>query len=336
MSLIEFGQAYLRSTIGGPRVELANTLLSTLPFWLLLAGLSPLPIALATRWPLDKAPRAAAIGVHLGGAVAFGITHAFAVSVVNFLRFSPFNFASGFSKALSLAFVIDLLMYGVIAGVTHALRYYAESRERERQTAALQASLADARLAGLRAQINPHVLFNTLNAVSVLAMKGDRTGVIRVVGLLSEILRSCLDESRGQEAPLADELRLVESYLEIQRIRFADRLSVDVDADADALAARVPTLVLQPIVENAVTHGVSNDPRPGRIAIRAHRENGYLHLNVSDSGPGFGKSPHRGRGVGLSNIRERLQQLYGDTHRMSIGVSNEGGASVELALPYRD
>ena len=98
----------------------------------------------------------------------------------------------------------------------------------------------------------------------------------------------------------------------------------------------MPTLVLQPIVENAVTHGVSNDPRPGRISIRAHRENGALHLNVSDSGPGFGKSPHRGRGVGLSSIRERLLQLYGDTHRMSLGASDEGGASVIIVLPYRD
>jgi two-component system LytT family sensor kinase len=264
------------------------------------------------------------------------VTHAFTVNVVNVLRFgSRFPFSSGFSKVLSFAFVIDLLMYGVIAGATHALRYYAESRERERQTAALQASLAEARLAGLRAQVNPHVLFNTLNAVSVLAMKGEHASVVRVVGLLSDILRSCLDETRGQETSLQDELQLVESYLEIQRIRFADRLTIDVDADPDALDACVPTLVLQPLVENAVTHGISNQRGPGRITIRARRHDGALHLTVADSGPGFGKSEHHGAGVGLSSTRARLQQLYGDLQRLSTGPSTDGGAAVSIVLPYR-
>jgi sensor histidine kinase YesM len=129
---------------------------------------------------------------------------------------------------------------------------------------------------------------------------------------------------------------LVESYLEIQRIRFADRLTIDVDADHDALAARIPTLVLQPVVENAVTHGISNDPRPGRITIRARRESDALHLTVADSGPGFGGSPHRGRGVGLSSIRTRLHELYGEGQRMSLGATSDGGASVRIVLPYRD
>jgi len=336
MSLVEVGQAYLRSTIGGPHVEWIAATINTLPFWLLLAALTPVPVWLARRWPLDMAPRARAIAIHIAGASMFGVTHAFTLNVVNVLRFgSRFPFSSGFSKVLSFAFVIDLLMYGVIAGATHAFRYHAESRERERQTAALQASLAEARLAGLRAQVNPHVLFNTLNAVSVLAMKGDHASVVRVVGLLSDILRSCLDETRGQETSLHDELQLVESYLEIQRIRFADRLTIDVDADAGALDACVPTLVLQPLVENAVTHGISNHPGPGKITIRARRDNGALHLTVADSGPGFGHSEHHGAGVGLSSTRARLQQLYGDLQRLSTGPSPDGGAAVSIVLPYR-
>lgn len=260
-----------------------------------------------------------------------------AVTLVNVVRWGPPpSFASNFSKVLSFAFVIDVLTYGAIVGATHALAYYEESRTRERQAAELQASLAEARLAGLRAQLNPHVLFNTLNAVSVLAMKGDQAAVVRVVGLLSDILRSCLDEARGQEGSLADELELVESYLEIQRIRFADRLTIELDADPDSLGARVPTLVLQPLVENAVTHGVANDPGPGRISIRARRENGALCLTVADSGPGFGASPHRGRGVGLASVEERLRQLYGDAQRVTTGTSPGGGASVSLVFPYRD
>jgi two-component system, LytTR family, sensor kinase len=333
MSLVEVGQNYLRSIIGGPPFEWMGATINTLPSWLLLVALTPLPVWLARRWPIDTANRATAIAVHIAGACSFGLLHAFSVSLVNALRFPQYNFATGTSKILSFAGMVDLLMYGVIAGATHAFRYYAVSRERERQAAALQASLADAQLAGLRAQINPHVLFNTLNAVSVLALKGDQAAVVRVVGLLSDILRSCLDDTRGQKTALADELQLVESYLEIQRIRFADRLTTDVHADADTLSASVPTLILQPIVENAVTHGISNDTRPGRITIRAHRENGLLHLTVADSGPGFGASPHRGRGVGLSNVRARLHQLYGDEQRISLGSSPAGGAVVAVAFP---
>jgi two-component system, LytTR family, sensor kinase len=334
MSLVEVGQNYLRSTLGGPPFLWIGAILNTLPSWLLLAALTPIPVWLARRWPIDTAPRAAAIAMHIAGACTFGIVHALSVSVVNALRFPQYNFVTGTSKVLSFAGMVDLLMYGVIAGATHAYRYYEVSRERERQAAALQASLADARLAGLRAQINPHVLFNTLNAVSVLALKGDQTAVVRVVGLLSDILRSCLDDTRGQEAPLSDELELVESYLEIQRIRFADRLTVDVHADADVLTARVPTLILQPIVENAVTHGISNETKPGRITIRAHRADGALHLIVADSGRGFGASPHRGRGVGLSNVKARLHQLYGDAQQVSLGVSPDGGALVTVVVPY--
>ncbi len=336
MSLVEVGQAYLRSTIGGPPVEWVSWTLNALPSWLMLAALAPVPIWLARRWPLDQAPRGTAVAIHIVAAFALGVVHALAITVWNSIRFSNFSFAAGFSKALSFAVVIDLLVYLLIAGATHAIRYYTVSRERERQAAALQASLADARLAGLRAQINPHVLFNTLNAVSVLALKGDQVAVVRVVELLSDILRSCLDESRGQEAPLSDELRLVESYLEIQRIRFADRLTADVHADADAISARVPTLVLQPVVENAVTHGIASIPEPGRISIRAHRADGMLHLTVTDSGRGFGASPYRGRGVGLSNIRARLHQLYGDAQRLSLDTAPGGGASVTIVLPFKE
>ncbi len=337
LCLVETGQIYLRSTIGGPPVHWLPAVGNALPFWLMLAILTPFAVKLARRWPLDGGRPARAIAAHLAGAAAFAILHAMSVTLINMVRFSgPVSPRMAFSKILSFASVIDVLVYGAIVGATHALRYYEESRERERQAAALSASLVEARLAGLRAQINPHVLFNTLNAVSVLAMKGDADAVVRVVTLLSEILRSCLDETRGQEAPLADELRLVEQYLEIQRIRFADRLSIDIDADDDALGALIPTLVLQPLVENAVTHGIGNDPRRGRIAISAHHVNGALHLTVADSGPGFGRSPHRGRGMGLSNVRARLAQLYGEAQTLTTGPGAAGGAEVGIVVPYRE
>lgn len=337
LSLLEVGQLYLRSTIGGPPVQWLPAMLNALPFWLALAALTPLPIWLARRWPFDAGPKRAAILAHVGGAALFAVSHAAAVTLVNISRWGLGPSPTGsFFKVLSFAAIIDVLVYGVIVGAVHALRFYEDARERERHAAALQASLAEARFAGLRAQVNPHVLFNTLNAVSVLAMKGDQDSVVRVVGLLSDILRSCLDDARGQEGTLADELKLVESYLEIQRIRFADRLTIDVAADAETLGARVPTLILQPLVENAVTHGISNDPGPGRISIRARRDNGALHLTVADSGPGFGRSPHRGRGVGLASIEARLAQMYGEGKRITTGPAGLGGAAVDIVLPWHE
>jgi signal transduction histidine kinase len=336
MSLVEVGQIYLRSTIGGPPVRWGEATLNSLPFWLLLAALTPLPAIFARRWPLDRAPRGKAFAMHLVGVAVFVVGHALAVASINALRFGlRFPFASGFTKVLSFSSIVDLLIYAVIVGVTDALRFQSESRERERQAASLRASLADARLAGLRAQVNPHMLFNTLNAVSVLAMKGENAAVVRVVGLLSDLLRACLDETRGHEAPLSDELRLVESYLEIQRTRFADRLKVTVDVSPDTQDARVPTMVLQPLVENAVTHGLASHAGPGFIAIHAHRNEGTLQLRIEDSGPGFGSSPHRGGGVGLSTVRARLELLYGDEQQLTLGSSPLGGAAVSVSLPYR-
>jgi len=337
LSLIEAAQTYVRSTIGGPPVHWIPAIGNALPFWLLLALLTPLVVMLARRWPLDGPRPGRAVGVHFAGAALFVLVHAISITAVNVTLLAwPVSPRIALSKILSFASVIDVLVYGAIVGATHALRYYEESREHERQASELRASLVEARLAGLRAQINPHVLFNTLNAVSVLAMKGDADAVVRVVGLLSEMLRSCLDETRGHEASLADELALVERYLEIQRIRFADRLSVDIDADDDALRALVPTLVLQPIVENAVTHGIANDPRPGWIGISAHRVDGTLHLKVTDSGPGFGRSTHRGAGVGLSSVRARLEQLYGSAQAVTVEPRTEGGAAVGIVMPYRE
>ena len=180
------------------------------------------------------------------------------------------------------------------------------------------------------------MLFNTLNAVSVLAMKGDAGAVVRVVSLLSEILRSCLDETRGQEAPLADELTLVERYLEYPAHQVRGSPLDRHQCRCRRAEGAHPHPRTQPVVENAVTHGIANDPRPGRISICAHRVDGALRLTVADSGPGFGGSPHRGRGMGLSNVRARLTQLYGEAQAVTTGPGVHGGAEVGIVIPYRE
>jgi LytS/YehU family sensor histidine kinase len=216
----------------------------------------------------------------------------------------------------------------------HAERSSREAAEREQAAARLETSLSEARLAALRDQIDPHFLFNTLNSVSVLALRGDREGVTRVVAALGNLLRRSLDGGRAQEVPLAEELAMLEHYLEIQAIRFGERLTIERDIDPAAGQALVPSMITQPLVENAVQHAVAPTPGPARVAIRAHREGGSLRLEVSDSGPGFAGAAPR-EGIGLGNTRARLAQLYGAGHSLDLGPSPEGGARVVVRLPWR-
>jgi len=232
---------------------------------------------------------------------------------------------------------LDFLAYWAIVGVYYASHYYVESKEREVRAAQLEASLAAARLDALRSQLNPHFLFNTLNAVSVLAMKGHQAAVVDMLARVGELLRFSLDDARPQEIPLADELSFLAGYLDIQEIRFADRLTVRRDIAAEALPAAVPSMILQPIVENAIEHGVSEQCGAAYITIHASRDNGTLRLRVSDNGPGFQRTPsaRRLKGIGLANTEARLQQLYGPTQRIDYGQSTDGGATVTISIPFR-
>jgi two-component sensor histidine kinase len=216
------------------------------------------------------------------------------------------------------------------------LRYRARLEESVRlqaETARLHAQLADARLGALRAQLNPHFLFNTLHAISSLVERDPR-GVRRMIARLSELLRYSLEESDEQEIPLRQELAFLDRYLEIMRIRFQGALDVTVDVDAEVHEALVPNLVLQPLVENAVKHGVSKVEGTGRIAIRAHRDGDRTVMTVHDNGPGFGDADSPGEeGVGLRNTRERLEQLYGSAQSLTLR-DTEHGLVAEIVVPF--
>lgn len=167
-------------------------------------------------------------------------------------------------------------------------------------------------------------------------MKGERDAVVDILARVSELLRFSLDDTRPQEIPLADELNFLDGYLDIQEIRFADRLTIHRDIAADALQAAVPSMILQPIVENAIKHGIAEQCGDGYMAIRATRENGTLRLQVSDSGPGFQvAASSRSKGIGLANTEARLRQLYGAAHRIEYGHTADGGASVIISIPFR-
>jgi LytS/YehU family sensor histidine kinase len=182
-------------------------------------------------------------------------------------------------------------------------------------------------------QLHPHFLFNTLNAVSAL-MHQDVELADRMIARLGDLLRTTLDNADKQEVPLQQEIDFIRPYLEIEQARLGTRLSIGIDIDPNTVDARVPNLILQPLVENAVRHGIAPRPGPGRIEISARRENGHLHIQVRDDGAGIKQIDRLKEGVGLSNTRARLEQLYGPAHRFEL--KNGHGFTVSVTLPFRD
>jgi LytS/YehU family sensor histidine kinase len=210
------------------------------------------------------------------------------------------------------------------------------SRERELRAARLEAALATAQLQALQAQLHPHFLFNTLNAIASLIPE-DAAAAEEMVEALSELLRAALQDGGAREIPLRRELDLADQYVRIQQLRFHDRLRVHRDVDPDTLDALVPPLLLQPLVENAIRHGIGSRPEGGIVTLRAHRENGWLLLAVEDDGRGLpaGTAVASGNGVGLTNARARLERLHGTSAQLELANGASRGTTVHVRLPLR-
>lgn len=230
-------------------------------------------------------------------------------------------------------FSSTLFTYYAILGVVFAVSYYRRAREHELQAAQLASQLAEAQLSALRMQLHPHFLFNTLHAVSSL-MRKDVEAADGMIVRLGDLLRLTLEETGAEETSLRREMELLERYLEIEQIRFRDRLQARIEVEPETLDARVPGLILQPLVENAIRHGISPRAAPGQITIRAWREGGRLRLEVSDNGVGLTTAQLAAlkEGVGLGNTRARLRQLYGENH--SFELRSGGGFTARLSLPF--
>ena len=230
----------------------------------------------------------------------------------------------------------EVLTYAAIVTVWHALDYHRKFREREGRAAELEAHLAQARLQALKMQLHPHFLFNTLNGIAALNYE-DPQAANRMLARLGELLRLTLDDHGAPEVSLRQELEFTRRYLELEQIRLGDRLTVHLDIAPEALDAGVPNLLLQPLVENAIRHGIAPYSARGEISIHAQRNNGALHLRVADNGPGPAGNPRPsdGPGVGLKNTRARLRQLYGDAQRLELKNAEHGGGLIEITLPFR-
>jgi two-component system LytT family sensor kinase len=229
----------------------------------------------------------------------------------------------------------NFLTYWVFIGVGQALNFYRQVRQGELKASQLEAQLAQSQLQALRMQLQPHFLFNTLHTIAMLNLQ-DPKAANRMISRLSDLLRLTLDNAGAPEVALKDELDFLKRYLEIQEIRFQDRLSVSLDIDPESLDARVPNLILQPIVENAIQHGIAEQESDGRIEIQASRQNGWLQLQVRDNGPGIPTAPPEKQGIGLSNTRARLEQHFGAAHRFELVNPEGGGLEVSITIPFRE
>ena len=228
-----------------------------------------------------------------------------------------------------------MLMYWTVVMGNLGWRSYQRHREHELEEAELRQQLVAARLDALRMQLNPHFLFNTLHTISALIHENPEAAD-RVIARLSDLLRQSLDQSKAQEVPLSDELTFLDQYLEIEQTRFGDRLHVEREIDPGLQNALVPYLILQPLVENAIRHGIEQREERGHLAIRAHHDNGVLELSVTDNGSGLPDDAGAAReGIGLSNTRSRLRHLYGDNQRLELKSVPAGGLEARITIPYR-
>jgi hypothetical protein len=300
----------------------------------------PLALWVTRRWPLGRGNWRRAIPAHLLTALAIHVGFFLMMQPVRLTLSVWFDEPSLFRPASLVLFAQTwfgvLLLYGQMSAVTHGIHYYSGWRDRELRASRLEAQLVQAQLQMLRMQLHPHFLFNTLHSVSSL-MHTDVKAADRILALLGDLLRDSLDKVGSHEVTLKQELEFIDRYLEIERTRFRDRLAPSVAVAPECWDARVPSFVLQPLVENAIRHGVSRRSAAGLLAIAAWREGGRLVLSVTDDGPGLpGEGALPGRnGVGLANTRARLQQLYGDEARLELLPARSGGAEARVVLPYR-
>jgi hypothetical protein len=352
LGLLESVKAAFNARLLGQPIEWGPILLSNMPWWLAWAALTPLVFALGRRVRLDQGG-GGAVAVHLAAAAALAILHHVVVGTLYYytqtrgvqimiagalrtmtLQLQLWNFFFGY-------FVLNVVTYWAALGAYYALVFHRQVRDGEVRAARLEADLHAARLDALRMELNPHFLFNTLNTIAALVEREDRRPAVTMLARLGELLRTTLEQGSDPEVPLERELEFLGIYLEIVSTRFSDRLRVETAIGPGVRGAMVPTLILQPLVENAVRHGVAQRPGQGRIVIGARKAEAGLELTVLDcaepaeaSVPPAGDESGRSRGVGLENTRRRLAQLYGAAAALRLDPLPRGnGTLVTVSLP---
>ena len=347
-------QIYFSAAVTHRDVSWAQAFYWSFTDWYEFALLAPIVLWTCGRFRFERGSWLRALAVHLCVGLLLAGVHVVLCAVADvfqgWVTAKPVVFAKSLRGILYNRTHYNLAVYAVIVCAWHAWDYYRKFREREAQAAELTGRLAQAQLQALRMQLNPHFLFNTLNAVSSLMLK-DVSAANKMLSRLGDLLRLTLQNSHQQEVPLQQEIEFLRRYLDIEQIRFGERLQLKVELDPSTLEAAVPNLILQPLVENAIQHAIEPQEAGGQIELRSIRDNGRLVLQVSDNGPGltlkttplpFSLSLSDGeRGndtrehIGLNNTRERLRTLYRENQQFDLTGNAMGGVTVRLSIPFR-
>jgi signal transduction histidine kinase len=325
---------YINSRVAG-RTNWPEIIL-TAGLWLVFGALTRIPYALALRFPLKREQIGRTVAVHFAGALILALAWTSTGVLLSLLlsrRPAQLPFLRYFLSSLLTTLPLCVFLYFAVLGCVYAFGYYREVREREKQQARLAAQLAEARLSALRMQLHPHFLFNSLNAITVLVRDRNVEDASRMLELLSSVLRQVLQSHKRQEVTLSEELQFIEKYLAIEQVRFSDRLRIDWAIDPELSDALVPEFILQPLVENAIRHGVGKLAEQGRIEIAAAATNRDLVLSVKDNGPGYASTSYGG--VGLANTRDRLATLFGEAAKLEVINANGRGTVATVRFPLR-
>jgi hypothetical protein len=348
VGLLESTNAYIIHSLESTPRSLLFSIREQLPWWMLWMVFMPVVLWLARSYRFDGAHWRRSAAIHSLAGLAVSLAHAMLYGAL-------FHYAANASVVLPTVgaqiryfllryLFMDVMTYCAAAGIYYSFEYFSSFRhsalqaaESEARATKLQLSLAQARIHALRMELNPHFLFNALNAVAGLVRRREHDAAVDILARLGELLRTTLNRDTPSEVPLADELHLLRRFLDIELVRFGDRLRVAWEIEQESYAALVPPLILQPLVENALRHGISRRPGLAMLRISARRAGAQLELVVRDTGDGLatlGGRPVR-EGIGLSNTRARLEELYGpDSTTLELTDVAGGGARTRLLLPY--
>jgi two-component system, LytTR family, sensor kinase len=336
LGLLSFTYYWLDDVVRGHPTPALEPLVEELTGYWGAMLLVPIGIRLARRYPPALHWR---VLVHVGVLLALSAASTTWNWIARSVLFPVLGLGRYDYGQMPLRYLMELpkgaIMYVVILAFVVLLDRYRAARERELRVAHLEAGLARAQLQNLSAQLQPHFLFNALNAISS-TMYDDVERADRMMTSLSELLRASLRASTTQQITLVEELEVLERYLELMRVRFGERLRVQVDVEPGIGAARVPVMLLQPIVENAMQHGAPPPPQPACVTVRARRMDDQMVIEVRDNGPGLHGGPPVGRGVGLTNTADRLRALYGDAQSLAFEDAPGGGLVVRMTMPFAE
>lgn len=330
---------FIGMNAAGRQLSFERALLAGLPDWYLWALFAPLVFWLGHRFRLERDHWARAAAVHLASGAFLALTLLLLVALLNRSLAVP-TFAGRFQdvylRLILQYFHFHFIIYWAIVLAAHAFRYYGSYREREVEAARLRAELTQAQLSALQLQLHPHFFFNTLHTIATLVREGRGAAATDMIARLGSLFRQTLGNASRSVVSLREEMDFLGAYLEIEQTRFSDRLEIRLDLAPDTLDGQVPSMALQPLVENAIRHGIARDPAARRVEVGTRRGPDTLVITIRNDGPSCTRaSGEPGTGIGLPNLRARLGRLYGPHFRLELTEDHPRGSRVELEIPWR-